>query len=82
MSIMEKLGKAADELESAASEAMDKAKAKYEEKVTPEKRAEIKNRIDKEINNADDRLTEVAQTIGSEIKNFVSGSGNNNTENK
>ena len=59
MSIMEKLGRAAGELENAADEAFDKAKEKYNEKVTPEKRQEIQDKFDsgvKFVEEAADKL--------------------------
>ena len=75
MGIMDKLEQAAGQLESAAADAAGRAKAKYDETMTPEKKAELKERSEKGMQNADERLTEVAETVGREIKDFVQGSG-------
>lgn len=73
MSISEKLGRAAAELGSAAEEAYDIAKAKYEEKVTPEKRAEIKEKVDKGVDAVDRVATKAADKLEKGIKGFTEG---------
>ena len=73
MSISEKLGRAAAEIGSAAEEAYDIAKAKYEEKVTPEKRAEIKEKVDKGIDAVDRVATKAADKLEQGFKNFTDG---------
>ena len=73
MSISEKLGKAAAELGSAADEAIDLAKAKYEETVTPEKRAEIKEKVDKGMKKVDETMNVVADKVENGIKGFMDG---------
>lgn len=74
MGLMDELEKAADEFSDAVNGLADKAKAKYDEKMTPEKKAELKDKFDKGMQTADERLTEVAETVGKEIKVFVNGS--------
>ena len=74
MGIMDKLEQAAEQLEHAATDVAGRAKAKYDETMTPEKKAELKDRFDKGMQNADERLTEVAETVGREIKDFMQGS--------
>lgn len=73
MSIPEKLGKAAAEIGSAADEACELAKKKYEETVTPEKRAEIKEKFDNGMKIVDEKMTIAADKIESGIKGFVDG---------
>ncbi len=73
MSISEKLGRAAAELGNAAEEAYGMAKAKYEEKVTPEKRAEIKEKVDKGVDALDRAATIAADKLEKGIKNFTDG---------
>ncbi len=73
MSIPEKLGRAAAELGNAADEAIDLAKTKYEEKVTPEKRAEIKDKFDKGMKVVDEKMTVAADKIEKSIQSFVDG---------
>ncbi|MBP3856108.1 MAG: hypothetical protein IK990_10920 [Ruminiclostridium sp.] len=73
MSITEKLGKAAAEIGSAADEAIDLAKAKYEETVTPEKRAELKEKFDKGLKTVDSKMTVAVDKIENGIKGFVDG---------
>lgn len=73
MSIMEKLGRAANELGSAADEAVELAKNKYEEKVTPEKRAEIKDKFDKGVQFVEEKLDIVADKVDEGVKNFQTG---------
>ena len=73
MSIMEKLGRAASELGSAADEAVDRAKAKYEEKVTPEKRAEIKTKLDNAADFAEKKLDRLSNALDKGIESFRSG---------
>ncbi|MBO6303205.1 MAG: hypothetical protein J6N15_12290 [Ruminiclostridium sp.] len=73
MSISEKLGRAAKEIGNAADEAIDLAKAKYEEKVTPEKRAEIKEKVDKGMKVVDEKMTVAADKIEKGIQGFVDG---------
>ena len=82
MSISEKLGRAAAELGSAADEAIDLAKAKYEEKVTPEKRAEIKEKIDKGMKTVDEKMTIAADKIENGVKGFVDGFNSANGDKK
>jgi hypothetical protein len=81
MSIMEKLGRAANELGSAADEAVELAKTKYEEKVTPEKRAEIKDKVDKGVQFVEEKLDYVADKFDEGVKNFQAGY-NANKDNK
>ena len=73
MGLMDELEKAADEFSEAVNGLAEKAKAKYDEKMTPEKKAELKEKFDKGMQNADESLTEVAGTVGKEIKDFVNG---------
>ena len=73
MGIMEQLGKAAGELENAADEAIGKAKAKYEEKVTPEKRQEIKDKADSAIKAVGDAAEKLGAEIEKGIKSFSEG---------
>ncbi len=73
MSISEKLGRAAAELGNAASETADYAKKKYEEKVTPEKRAEIKKKFDDGVEKADKILDTAAEKIEKGLKDFTDG---------
>ena len=82
MSFTEHLGKAAAELGNAAEEAYDYAKAKYEEKVTPEKRAEMKEKFDKGLKTVDEKMTVAVDKLENGFKGFVDGfnsgkSGNN-----
>ncbi|MBR5090761.1 MAG: hypothetical protein IK093_15125 [Ruminiclostridium sp.] len=81
MSISEKLGRAAAEIGSAADEAFDMAKTKYEEKVTPEKRAEYKEKFDKGMKIVDEKMTVVADKIESGIKGFVDGFNSGKSDN-
>ena len=73
MSIMEKLGRAANELGNAADEAVELAKSKYEEKVTPEKRAEIKGKFDKGVAFVEEKLDYAADKLDEGVKNFQAG---------
>jgi hypothetical protein len=73
MSISEKLGRAAAEIGSAAEEAYDIAKSKYEEKVTPEKRAEIKEKIDKGVDAVDRAANNVADKLEKSFSSFADG---------
>ncbi|MBO6229888.1 MAG: hypothetical protein J6O50_04915 [Ruminiclostridium sp.] len=73
MSISEKLGRAAAEIGSAAEEAYDLAKAKYKEKVTPEKQAELKEKFDKGIDAIDRTATKAADKIEKGIREFADG---------
>lgn len=84
MSIMEKLGRAANELGNAADEAVELAKNKYEEKVTPEKRAEIKEKIDKGMQFVEEKLDVVADKLDEGVKDFQAGynAGKENKDNK
>ena len=77
MSISEKLGKAAAELENAADEACEMAKKKYEETVTPEKRAEIKEKFDNGVKIVDEKMTIATEKIENGIKGFVEGFNSN-----
>ncbi len=73
MSISEHLGKAAKELGNAADEAYKYAKDKYEETVTPEKRAEIKEKCDKGLKTVDEKMTVAADKIENGVKGFMDG---------
>ena len=73
---MDKLEQAAEQIENAATDVAGRAKAKYDETMTPEKKAELRERFDKGMREADDRLTEVAESVGKEIKDFVQGNNN------
>ena len=73
MSIMEKLGRAADEIGNAADEAFGKAKAKYEEKVTPEMRREIQDTFDRGVNKAEELLNKVAGKVEEGVDEFKAG---------
>ena len=73
MSISEKLGKAAAEVVDAADEAVKYAKDKYDEKVTPETKAEIKDKFDKGVKVVDEKMTVAVDKIENGIKGFVDG---------
>jgi hypothetical protein len=73
MGIMEDLGRAAGELEKAADGAINKAKAKYEETVTPEKRQEIKDKTDSAIKAVEDAAEKLGAEIEKGIKSFSEG---------
>lgn len=82
MSISEHLGKAAAELGNAAEEAYDMAKAKYEEKVTPEKRAEIKDKFDKGMKTVDEKMTVAVDKFENGVKGFVDGFNSGSSDKK
>ena len=73
MGLMEELGKAAGELENAADGAINKAKAKYEETVTPERRQEIKDKTNSAIKAVEDAAEKIGAGIEKGIKNFSEG---------
>ena len=73
VSISEKLGKAAAELGSAADEAYQMAKGKYEENVTPEKRAEWKEKFDNGVKVVYEMMTVAVDKIENGVKGFVDG---------
>lgn len=75
MSVSEHLEKAARELGDAADEAFGLAKAKYEESVTPEKRAELKEKFDKGMKTVDEKMNIAAEKIENGVKGFVDGFG-------
>ena len=73
MGISEKLGKAAAHIEGAAEDALNFAKTKYEEKVTPEKREEIKEKADKGLDKIEKAVNKASDVVGKEINSFVEG---------
>ena len=73
MSITEKLGRAAAEVADAADEAVKYAKDKYDETMTPEKKAEIKDKFDKGVKVVDEKMTVVVDKIENGVKGFVDG---------
>lgn len=73
MSISEKLGRAAADVVDAADEAVKYAKDKYDEKMTPEKKAEIKDKFDKGVKVVDEKMTVAVDKIEDGIKGFVDG---------
>ena len=78
MGIMESLGRAAGELGNAADEAVDNVKAKYEEKVTPEKRREIQETFDKGVQ----AVEKAADKIGEGVQHFIDGFNETNSKGK
>ncbi|MBQ3841919.1 MAG: hypothetical protein II820_04425 [Ruminiclostridium sp.] len=73
MSISEKLGKAAAEIGSAADEAYQMAKEKFDENVTPEKKQELKEKFDKGVKVVDEKMTVAVDKIENGVKGFVDG---------
>ena len=82
MSIMEKLGKAANELENAAEEAYGKAKTQYEEKVTPEKRQEIQDKFDSGVKFVEDAADKLGDAIEKGLNDFTKGYNENRKDTK
>ncbi|MBQ9384120.1 MAG: hypothetical protein IJT87_07770 [Ruminiclostridium sp.] len=73
MGLMEELGKAAGELENAADDAINKAKAKYNEKVTPEKKQEIRDKADSAMKAVEDAAEKIGAEIEKGLKSFSEG---------
>ena len=73
MSLGEKIGQAAAELEKAANEAVGHAKKTYEEKVTPEKRAELKNNLDMGVKKVETVLENAAGAVEKGVNDIVKG---------
>lgn len=69
-----------NDISAAADDALDKAKTKYDETMTPEKKAELKEKFDKGMKDADEALTSTAETIGKEVRDFMNGAPNNNNK--
>lgn len=69
MGIMESLGRAAGEIGNAADQAVNTVKAKYEEKVTPEKRQEIQDKFDKGA----ETVVKAADKLGEGFQHFIDG---------
>lgn len=80
MGFSEKFEKAMNDFEKAADEAVDKARAKYDETMTPEKKAELKEKFDKGMADADAAFTDLAENVGKEVQNFMNGTPNNNSK--
>lgn len=81
MGFSEKFEKAMNDISAAADDALNKAKTKYDETMTPEKKQELKEKFDKGMKDADEALTSTAEAIGKEVENFMNGtSGNNNSK--
>ena len=76
MGFSEKFEKTMNDLSAAADEAIDKAKAKYDETMTPEKKAELKEKFNEGMKNADAAFTDLAENVGKEVQNFMNGSNN------
>ncbi|MGN0577159.1 MAG: hypothetical protein ACI4J4_00920 [Ruminiclostridium sp.] len=68
MSISEKLGRAFSEIESAADEAITVAKEKIDEKLTPEKKAQIKQ----EMKSVGEDIVNTGKEIGRDLKEIFS----------
>ena len=68
MSISEKLGRAFSEIESAADEVVTVAKEKIDEKLTPEKKAQIKQ----EMKAVGEDIVNTGKEIGRDLKEIFS----------
>ena len=68
MSISEKLGRAFSEIESAADEVVAAAKEKIDEKLTPEKKAKIKE----EMKAVGEDIVNTGKEIGRDLKEIFS----------